>query len=237
MAMGFMIGKFMVGDKGSRGAVDFTRALLPGLLLAATSLAVPSAHGADVGLAGLFPGKTLLTINGGPPRIVPLGVKTEEGVKVISIDGETATIEVDGKKRVLRVGQNVASQSSGSGPAKAVLTADGRGHFVTTGIINGNSVRFLVDTGASTVALGAGDARRIGIDVSKGKVGYTQTANGVTQVSLVKLDTGKVGDIVLNNVDATVHQHDLPITLLGMSFLNRMEMQRDGDTMTLKKRY
>lgn len=214
------------------GAFDFTRAALLCLCL----LALP-AQATDVGLAGLFSGKALLTINGGAPRIVALGAKTDEGVKVLAIDGETATLEVDGKKRVLRVGQNVASQSSSSGPATAVLTADGAGHFVTTGNINGSTVRFIVDTGASMISLGAGDARRIGIDPGKGELGRTQTANGVTVVSHVKLDTVRVGDIVLNNVDATVHQQDMPFALLGMSFLNRMEMQRSGDTMTLKKRY
>ena len=156
---------------------------------------------------------------------------------MVSIDGETATIEVDGKKRVLRVGQNVAAQPSGSGPASVVLTANSAGHFLTNGSINGTSVRFLVDTGASMVSIGASDARRAGIDASRGVVGYTQTANGVTQVSRVKLNTVKVGDIVLSNVDATVHQQDMPVVLLGMSFLNRMEMQRSGDTMTLKKNY
>jgi len=194
-------------------------------------------HGADVGLAGLFPGKALLTINGGAPRIVAIGVATEEGVKVLSVQGETATIEVDGKKRVLRVGQNVASQSSGGGPASATLTADAAGHFLTIGNVNGTTIRFIVDTGASTISIGASDARRIGIDPSKGQMGYSQTANGVTQVSLVKLNSVRVGDIVLNNVDATVHQQDLPFALLGMSFLNRMEMQRNGETMTLKQRY
>jgi aspartyl protease family protein len=216
----------------SRVAADFTRAALACLWLAASGV-----QAADVGLAGIFPGKALLTINGGAPRIVPVGSKTDEGVRVLSIDGETATIEVDGKKRMLRVGQNVASQPSGGGPATVVLTADAAGHFLTTGIINGTSVRFLVDTGASMVALGASDARRIGIDPRKGEIGYTQTANGVTQVSRVKLDTVKIGEIMLNNVDATVHQHDLPVVLLGMSFLNRMEMQRNGGTMTLKKNY
>jgi aspartyl protease family protein len=215
-----------------RGAFDSTRAALLCLCLYA-----PCAQATDVGLAGLFSGKALLTINGGAPRIVALGVKTDEGVKVLAIEGETATLEVDGKKRVLRVGQNVASQSSGSGPATAILTADHAGHFVTMGSINGSSVRFLVDTGASMVSLGAGDARRLGIDPSKGELGRSQTANGVVMVSHVKLDTVRVGDILLNNVDATVHQHDMPIALLGMSFLNRMEMQRSGDTMTLKKRY
>jgi len=197
----------------------------------------PVADAANVGLAGLFSGKALLTINGGAPRIVALGATSEEGVKVVAIDGDTATLEVDGKKRVLRVGQNVASQSSGSGPASAVLTADGRGHFMTTGTINGASVRFIVDTGASLIALGASDARRMGIDASKGQLGRSQTANGITVVSYVKLDTVRVGDIVLNNVDASVFQHDMPVALLGMSFLNRMEMQHSGNTMTLKKRY
>jgi aspartyl protease family protein len=230
--MGFMLGRSFLTIDGSRRVVDFTRAALLCLFLTA-----PSVYGADVGLAGLFPGKVLLTINGGSPRIVAVGATTAEGVKVVSVEGDTATLDVNGKKQVLRVGQNVAAQSSGSGPASAILTADAAGHFLTTGNINGTTVRFLVDTGASMISIGAGDARRIGIDPGKGRVGYSQTANGVTQVSQVKLDSVRVGDIVLNNVDATVHQHDLPIVLLGMSFLNRMEMLRDGNSMTLKKRY
>ncbi len=217
---------------GSRYAADFTRAALLGI-----GLLTSFVHAADVGLAGLFPGKALLTINGGAPRIVALGVKTAEGVQVISIEGETATLEVDGKKRVLRVGQNVASQPSGRGQATATLTSDAGGHFFVTGNINGTTVRFIVDTGASMISLGSGDARRIGLDASKGEQGLVNTANGQTRVSRVKLDTVRIGEIVLNNVDALVHQNDLPVALLGMSFLNRMEMQRNGDTMTLKKRY
>lgn len=195
------------------------------------------AFGADVGLAGIFPGKALLTINKGAPRIVALGARTEEGVRLLSIEGETATLEIEGKKRVLRVGQNVASQPSGAGPATTVLTADSRGHYMVTGNVNGSSVRFLVDTGASMISLGAGDARRIGIDPKKGQLGVTNTANGQTVVSRVKLDSVRVGEIVLNNVDAVIMQHDLPIALLGMSFLSRMEITQDGQTMTLKKRY
>ncbi len=200
-------------------------------------LMVPRVHAVDVGLAGLFPGKALLTIGGGPPRIVAVGVTTPEGVKVVSTDGETATLEVSGKKRVLRVGQNVAAQPSTSGSQKVVLTADSAGHFLTSGNINGTTVRFLVDTGASMVSLGASDARRIGIDASKGEQAITSTANGQAVVTRVKLDSLRVGEITMNNVDALVHQQDMPFALLGMSFLNRMEMQREGDTMTLKKRY
>lgn len=195
------------------------------------------AQAVDVGLAGVFPGKALLTIDGGAPRTVTVGTTTGEGVKVLSVDSDTATIEADGKKRILRVGQNVASRSSGEAGATASLTADGSGHFITTGSINGTAVRFLVDTGATMISLGAGEARRIGIDASKGQLAMVSTANGQAPVVRVKLDTVRVGDIVLNNVDALVHQQDLPLALLGMSFLNRMEMQREGSTMTLKKRY
>ena len=227
-----MLGGLLGKGAGFWRVADFTRAALICLLLV-----IPSAQATDVGLAGLFPGKALLTINGGQPRIVAVGDRTDEGVKVLVIEGEMATLDVDGKKRVLRVGQNVAMQPSGGGPATAVLTADAAGHFYTTGTINGSSVRFIVDTGASLVSLGASEARRIGVDASRGLRGITNTANGQAVVSRVKLDTVRVGEIVLNNVDAMVHQQDMPIALLGMSFLNRMEMQRNGETMTLKKRY
>ena len=237
MAIGFMNKYFRIKNAGETLGADSTRSALGYLCLAMACLWPPLVSGADVGLAGLFPGKALLTINGGSPRIVAVGNTTPEGVKVMAIEGETAILEVDGKRRVLRVGQNVTAQPSSSGSASAVLTADSRGHFFSTGNINGSTVRFLVDTGASMVSIGAADARRLGIDASKGEPGIANTANGQTMVSRVKLNSVRVGDIVLNNVDALVHQHDLPVTLLGMSFLNRMEMQRNGDTMTLIKRY
>ena len=87
------------------------------------------------------------------------------------------------------------------------------------------------------ISLGASDARRAGLDPTKGELAYTQTANGMAQVSRVRLHSVRVGDIVLNDVEATVHQQDMPVVLLGMSFLNRMEMQRNGDTMTLRRNY
>lgn len=204
-------------------------------LLLAT--ACSSTQAVDVGLAGVFPGKALLTIDGGAARTVAVGARTGEGVRVLAVDSDSATIEADGRKRVLRVGQNVASQSSGQAGATAVLTGDAGGHFVTTGSINGATVRFLVDTGATLISLGASDARRIGIDTRSGQAAIVTTANGQARVVRVKLDLVRVGDIVVNGVDALVHEQDMPLALLGMSFLNRLEMQRDGPTMTLRKRY
>ncbi|MBS1141831.1 MAG: hypothetical protein H6R13_3284 [Proteobacteria bacterium] len=190
----------------------------------------------DVGLAGIMGSKAMLMINGGEPQAVPVG-QTVDGVKVLSIQGDQATIEVGGRKRPLRVGQHAIGTSNGDGSGKVTMTADGQGHFFTTGTVNGTSVRFVVDTGATFIALGPSDARRIGIDPNKGKKALASTANGNAVYMRVMLDTVRIGDITLHNVEAGILPTEMPAALLGMSFLNRMEMQRDGSTMTLKKRF
>ena len=190
----------------------------------------------EVGLAGIMGSKAMLMINGGEPQAVPVG-QTVDGVKLLSIQGDQAIVEIGGKKRPLRVGQHAIGTGGGDGSGKIVMVADGQGHFYTTGTINGTSVRFLVDTGATMISLGATDARRVGVDFNRGQKALSNTANGQAVVSKVKLDTVRVGDVTLHNVDALIHQTEMPIALLGMSFLNRMEMQRDGSTMTLKKRF
>lgn len=191
----------------------------------------------EVGIAGVFPGKALLVIDGAPPRSVAVGQKTEQGVKLLAIDDGAAVVEVDGRRRTLRVGQSVVSQRSGDGNSALVLSADANGHFYATGRINGGTVRFLVDTGATMVSIGAADARRLGLDTRNAPTGYTQTANGNARVYKVRLSSVRIGDVTLNDVDGLVHEQDLPIALLGMSFLNRMEMQRDGQRMILRRRY
>lgn len=190
----------------------------------------------EVGLAGILGSKALLMINGGEPQSVPVG-QTLEGVKVVSIQGDQAVIEIGGKKRPLKVGQHAVGLGNPDGSGKVILTADGQGHFYTTGNVNGASVRFVVDTGATSIALGPTDARRIGLDLSRGQKGMVSTANGQAVVTRVTLDTVRIGDITLHQVEAVVLQNEMPSALLGMTFLNRVEMLRDGATMTLKKRF
>jgi aspartyl protease family protein len=190
----------------------------------------------DVGLAGIMGSKAMLMVNGGEPQAVPVG-QTLDGVKVLSIQGDQIMVEIGGKKRPLRVGQHAIGVSNGEGSDKIVMTADVQGHFYTTGTVNGTSVRFVVDTGATSIALGPNDARRIGLDLRQGQRGMTSTANGQVVVTRIPLDTVKIGGITLHNVEAVVLPAEMPVALLGMSFLNRMDMQRDGSTMTLKKRF
>ena len=195
-----------------------------------------SAGAQDVGLAGVMGSKAMLMINGSEPQSVAIG-QSLDGVKVVSVQGDQVVVEIGGRKRPLRVGQHAIGAAAADGSGKVIMTADNQGHFYTTGTVNGVSVRFLVDTGATMISLGASDARRIGLDFNRGQKGMTQTANGQSVVSKIQLDTVRIGDVSLHNVDALIHQTEMPMALLGMSFLNRMEMQRDGSTMTLKKRF
>ena len=197
---------------------------------------------ADVNLNGIVGSKALLVIDGGKPRWLAVGESTAEGVKLVSVAGDTAVFELGGKRQTLKMGQSerlmAGSAAAGAGSQSVSLTADSGGHFVTTGQINGRSVRFLVDTGATFIALGASEAKRLGINYLQGQKGAISTANGVVPSYKVKLDEVRVGDVTLNNVDGSVLADDsLPIVLLGMSFLNRMEMKRDGATMVLRKRF
>lgn len=203
--------------------------------LVALLLALP-ASAADVGLVGVFPGKAaVLVIDGGAPTTVRIGI-TKQGVSVVSAGEDQAVIVVDGKRRTLRLGQYATSASRDT-RQKVTLAADMLGHFYADGQVNGGSVRFLVDTGASAVALPANVADRLGIDYQKGQRGLIQTANGPTAAYRIKLDQVTLGGITLQNVDAVVIAHGLGIALLGMSFLNRVEMQRNGQSMVLTRRY
>lgn len=190
----------------------------------------------DIALVGLMTDKAMVVIDGGKRQTLALGATSPEGVKLIALESGAAVFEIDGKRRRMQIGQSVVSAAKAEKPA-LVLSADGQGHFFTPGTINGEGVRFLVDTGATFVSMGASDARRARVDIAKGTPGQTMTANGVVKVWRVRLSSVKVGNITLHDVDATVHQHDMPIVLLGMSFLNRMEMRRDGTSLTLTQRY
>jgi aspartyl protease family protein len=193
---------------------------------------------AEVSVIGLFPGKAVVVIDGGAPRVLTAGQKAVNGVTLVSTDRETATFLIDGQKRTLKIGQHQAGPAPASAAQSATLTANPQGHFLVDGQINGGSVRFLVDTGATAVSLSSSDATRLGIDYRKGQPGLMGTANGAAVAYKIRLDTVRVGDIVLNNVDAAVLEgNEMPFALLGMSFLNRMEMKRAGQTMVLIKRY
>lgn len=208
------------------------------LLVAALSVTTMS-RATEVGVVGLFPGKAVVVIDGGRPHTLAIGATSPQGVKLKAVEVDAAVVEFDGKRHRIGIGEQVfahVDERARSG-GTIHLTADAQGHFFAIGSLNGVSVRFLVDTGATLVSLGASDALRAGIKFTEGQPQVAMTANGAVRVWKIKLNTVRVGEVTLHNVDAAVHERDLPVALLGMSFLNRMEMQREGEAMTLRRRF
>ncbi len=205
--------------------------LLLGLLASAGALAT------DITVVGLFPNKAVVQIDNGTPRTLSVGQGTSEGVTLVVVERDSATFDVRGKRTTLKMGRQHVTQSAASAPS-VVLGADPRGHFITDGQVNGLSIRFMIDTGASLVSIPAGEARRLALDYRKGQMAMMNTANGGVPAYRIKLDTVRVGNVTVNSVDAVVMEgNGMPFALLGMSFLNRMDMKREGGTMTLTKRY
>ena len=208
------------------------------LLAAAALLIAAPSFAQSVSMSGSLGDKALLMIDGAP-RTLATGA-TVLGVKLVSVSGSDAIVEVKGKRVTLQLGGaqvNIGGAPSDGGGTQIVLTAGSGGHFFTGGSINGKSVRFLVDTGATYVSMGVNEAERLGIDYRAGRPGTTSTANGAMAVYKVSLASVRVGDVQLYNVEALIGQAPMEVVLLGNSFLTRFQMKRENDTMTLSKRY
>ncbi|CAN7532196.1 retropepsin-like aspartic protease family protein [Variovorax paradoxus] len=210
------------------------------LLVAAQLLAAAAgAHAAgSVMLTGTIGSRAILIVNGAPPKTVAVG-ETFQGVKLVSLQAEQAVVELEGKRVNLRMDTPVSIGGGGGtgGGSRIVLPADSRGHFMTQGAINGRPVTFMLDTGATSIALSADDAQRIGLDYSKGQRIQMSTANGVSSGYKLRLQSVRVGDVEVYDIDAIVSPQPMPFVLLGNSFINRFSMRRDADQMVLEKRY
>ena len=204
----------------------------------ALALAAGAAAAQSVSLQGMLGSKALLVVDGGAPKAVSAG-DSWKGVKVVSTSGDQAVLEVNGKKQTLRVGESPMAVGATAAPSgnKIVLSASSGGHFITQGQINGRTVQFMVDTGATTVAMSTSDAERLGIDYRKGQLGRGNTANGSVTVYQVKLASVRVGDVEVYDVDAAVLPSGASQVLLGNSFLSRFQMTRTNDQLVLERRY
>lgn len=211
--------------------------LLP--LAMAAGLAPSSVWAESVMLTGTIGNRAILIVDGAAPRTVAAGEKLGS-VKVVSVQGDQAVVEVGGQRTTLRMDQPASVGGGGGGGAngsRIVLPAGSGGHFMTAGAINGRSVNFMVDTGATLVSISAADALRIGLDYKKSSPVQINTANGMGRAFRVRLNTVRVGDVEVYDVDALVSEQPMPYVLLGNSFINRFSMQREGDQMVLQKRY
>lgn len=208
------------------------------LVLVAAALAGPVAA-QTVTLNGALGTQQALLVIDGVPQAVAVGA-TVRGVKLLSLSGNQAEVEASGVRRTLTLGAGPVKVSGGSGTASGteiVLTAGAGGHFMATGQINGRAAQFMVDTGATYVALGQADADRMGIDYkNSARRGFAETANGRVPAYGVTLTSVRVGDVEVANVEAMILPAAMPHILLGNSFLTRFQMSRENDVMRLAKR-
>ncbi|MBA3774682.1 MAG: TIGR02281 family clan AA aspartic protease [Ramlibacter sp.] len=184
--------------------------------------------------------KALLIVDGSAPRSVAPG-ESHQGVKVVSTAGDQATVEINGRRHTLRVGEAPASVGGTGGAAargtRIVLTAGSGGHFMTQGAINGRAVHFMVDTGATMVGMGASTAERLGLNYKAGQQGFANTANGTAPAWRMTLGSVRVGDVEVHDVEALVTPQPMTYILLGNSFLARFQMKRENDQMVLERRF
>ena len=202
---------------------------------------IASATDVQVKLVALFESKAMLLVNGKTKTLKP-GAHFE-GVTLIEVDTQQAVIEVNGQQRSLQLGVGIlaiplADQPPPKPKDTVTLWADDSGFFYANGAIGKRKSRFLVDTGANVVALSSQSADSLGLDYKDAPQSIVVTASGRAPAHDIIIKKLNIEGVTLYNIEASVVVGDYPrVPLLGMSFLGKLDMQRKGDKMELKKRF
>lgn len=191
---------------------------------------------------GLFKDKVVVTIDG-KQQILKKNKLTPEGVKLIKSNSKEAIIEIDGISKIFTLDEKIGNTFKTTSDDKntisirkrAIIKGDANGMYLTKGQINGKTVEFLIDTGATYVSMSSDLAKQLKIKYEKGNKIQLETAKGMSIAYEIKLKKVKVGDIELYNILGVVSDDMPSITLLGMSFLRKLDMKRKGKTMILEK--
>jgi aspartyl protease family protein len=211
----------------------------PALALAPWWAAPAHAQAPSVLLSGTLGSSKAILVIDGQMRTVAVG-QSVNGVTLRSIGADEAVVLIGGKPFALRLGASPVSLGGGAGGGgggrEIVLPVGPGGHFMANGSINGKSANFMVDTGATTIAMGMAEAQRLGLRYDGGRRGMASTAGGNVPMYEVNLNSVRIGDVEVYNLSAGVVQANMPYILLGNNFLSRFNMRRDGDTMRLEKK-
>jgi len=186
-------------------------------------------------LVGQFGKKAVLLING-TQRMLSINTTSPEGVQLLRVERDYVVVLDNGQKKTVDFTTHMSTQFDKKEATEVKIWADSKGSYVTNGSINGQVVHFLVDTGATSIAMNEVTAKRLGIDYRyTGRPMQAATASGITSGYAIKLNSVKVGNIQLNNVDAAVLEGGFPReVLLGMSFLSNVKLERNNNLMILK---
>lgn len=214
------------------------RNFMMGLLILLITICTSDAFASHkIKVMALFTDKAMLVVDG-QQKLLKKG-QTFQGVKLVSSDSEHVVLELHGEQKKYKLGTQISTSYKKADPGKElVVWKDMYDMFRIHGSINNFSVKFLIDTGATSIALNSVTARRIGLKYKKGAAMQASTASGIAKAYRVTLDKVKIGHIQLYNVQAAVLEGSFPTeVLLGQSFLSRIHMTRDGDKMKLRKKF
>jgi len=164
-------------------------------------------------------------------------------IKLLQADSHKAQFLIDGKKLTLglhqnKIGGNIYSVQAKTPSKLLLIPRDNSGMFRKAGFINGVQVKFLIDTGASQVAMNETTARLVGLQYRlKGYKTQVSTASGSSSAWVIKLNKVQLGGFVINQVEALVIQGDGPSeVLLGMSFLRKFSIHHDGQMLKISRK-
>lgn len=186
---------------------------------------------------GLFNNSAVVKING-HERILRQGKTSPEGVTLISANSQRAEVDINGQRQILNLNRGVGTRFSAPPIAEARIASQVNGHYFTPGRINNQNVEFLVDTGATSIAINSNMAAKLGLEYSKDKAVSVQTAQGSTNAYPVILNSATVGNVTVNNIEALVLEGEFPTAiLLGNSFLSRVDLKVEQGVMVLQSKY
>ena len=184
-----------------------------------------------------MPNQAVVTIDG-KQRILKMGTPSPEGVSLITADSQKAVLEWQGERIERTLTREISANYTERTEEEARIPRGRDNHFFTTGNINGQPVRFMVDTGAFAIAMTPVEADRLHLNWRQGERFVANTAGGGTPSYKVMLDSVSVGGITLHNIVAAVIVADSTgEILLGMSFLEKTEMREANNTLVLRKKY
>ncbi|MEP1743051.1 MAG: TIGR02281 family clan AA aspartic protease [Kangiellaceae bacterium] len=212
------------------------------VLFQTTKVAAQSAEPIEFEVIALFKDAAMIQ-HSSKQKLLRVGQSYKKRIKLIAATSHGATFLVDGEKVELGLHQSKLGNSIESEQPSTIksisIPRNTMGMYKTSGFINGFPVTFLVDTGASSVAMNESTAQRIGLQYKmKGRKIIVSTASGRARAWNLMADKVSVGAIQLSHVEATVVQGTGPTeVLLGMSFLKRLKMQDDGNLMKLSTKF
>jgi len=194
----------------------------------------------QVQVVGLFPGAAVLNIDG-QRKLVKVGQTGPEGVQVVSADSHKAVLRVGGVEQTYELSReyNSAGYATPAAHAETSIARGTGGHYWVAGTINNQNAQFLVDTGATSIAMNEGQARRLGLDYRAGGTPMmASTASGTAKGWRVTLNSVKLGGVEVLGVEAVVLEGDFPTDiLLGMSYLNRVGWREEQGMMYIQAKH